>query len=60
MPARPGCLARAHELGQRGIRRVALERDTLTGEDVRAICDDPRDTRAADWVVKPNPRRDGS
>ena len=49
--------------GQRGIRRVAealLERGTLTGEDVRAICDDPRDTRAADWVVKPNPRRDGS
>jgi len=35
--------------GQRGIRRVAealLERGTLTGEDVRAICDDQRDTRA--------------
>ena len=48
---------------QRGIRRVAeelLERSTLTGEGVRAIWDDPRHTCAADWVVKPNPRRDGS
>jgi hypothetical protein len=44
--------------GQRGIRRVAealLDRGTLTGAEVRAICGDPRDTRAADWRREAGP-----